>query len=467
LQAIVWRSSDPTGVGGPVPASRYQGVFVDLLLLSAAGIVALALLFDFSNGFHDAANSIATVVATGAMSARKAVLFSAACNFAAYFFVGTAVASTVAKIVDAGDEGTAVVFAGLFAAIAWNYMTWYVGMPSSSSHAIIGGLVGAGIASGGLDVVNWQSVRKTVSAIFLSPAVAFGVAVVGTLLVVIIQLITRWKNDASPFKGIQLLSAAAVSLGHGANDAQKTMGVIAALLASSGYVTVESGHAIPVPWWVGFSAYSAIALGTMWGGWRIIETMGMRLTKLDARTGVAANIGATTAIFGATHLGIPISTTHAAASSVIGAGVAGRRGANFRVVGQMAIAWIVTMPATALVGWLVFQLTELPTPLAVIGVTLMLALLLGTIAWAMVNASGEHHRAEQAQEAARVQEAAQPLAQERETFGDEAHEVLLPENLDLSDGVNLSRNTDRPAVPNGASSAARRGAPRKDRTPAA
>lgn len=421
---------------------------MDLLLLSAAGIVALALLFDFSNGFHDAANSIATVVATGAMSARKAVLFSAVCNFAAYFFVGTAVASTVAKTVNAGNEGAAVVFAGLFAAIAWNYATWYIGMPSSSSHAIIGGLVGAGIASGGADAVNWKSVRKTVSAIFLSPAVAFGVAVAGTLVVVVIQLITRWRNDARPFKGIQLLSAAAVSLGHGANDAQKTMGVIAALLVSNGYVS-QSGHAIPVPWWVGLSAYSAIALGTMWGGWRIVETMGMRLTKLDARTGVAANIGATTAIFGATHLGIPISTTHAAASSVIGAGVAGRRGANLRVVGQMAVAWVVTLPATALVGWLVFQLTELPTPLAVIGVTIMLGLLLGTIGWAMLNASGEHRRAEKERSGAATTGPA-PTEPAR-TEPAPAEQIVLPDTADL-DGNGRPFPADR--------------TPAKDRTPA-
>lgn len=362
---------------------------MDLVLLSVIAVVALALLFDFSNGFHDAANSIATVVATRAMSARWAVWFSAACNFVAYFFVGTAVASTVAKTVDPGEEGIAVVFAALLAAIAWNYGTWYVGMPSSSSHAVIGGLIGAGLAAGGIDAINWGSVRKTVIAIVLSPAVALGVAVLATALVVLIQRATRWPDDARPFKALQLLSAAAVSFGHGANDAQKTMGMIAALLAAAGYLNVQTGtSALPVPQWAALSAYAAIALGTVWGGWRIIETMGVRLTHLNARTGVAANIGATTAIFGATALGVPISTTHAAASSVVGAGVAARRGTNWRVIGEMVLAWVCTIPATAAVGWAVYRLTQLPDPLAVPLVGAVVAGLLITIGWAMRHTIG-------------------------------------------------------------------------------
>jgi PiT family inorganic phosphate transporter len=350
-------------------------------------VVALALLFDFSNGFHDAANSVATVVATRAMPARYAVWFCAVCNFAAYFWVGTAVANTVAKTVKAAEVGVAVVFAALFAAIAWNYLTWHFGLPSSSSHAIIGGLVGAGISAGGLAAVNWDSVTKVVIAIVASPAVAFTVAAAATALVVGIQKLTRWSDDAKPFKGLQLVSAAAVSFGHGANDAQKTMGVIAALLAGAGYVNVAPGaKAIPVPEWVALSAYAAIAVGTAWGGWKIINTMGLRLTKLNARTGVAANIGATTAIFGATAMGIPISTTHAAASSVIGAGAAARRGTNFRVVGEMVLAWIATIPATAMASWLVYKATQLPTAGAVIVVGLAVLALLGAIGWAMLHA---------------------------------------------------------------------------------
>jgi PiT family inorganic phosphate transporter len=360
---------------------------VDLLLLTVISVVALALLFDFSNGFHDAANSVATVVATRAMPARWAVWFSAACNFAAYFFVGTAVANTVAKTVKPGEVGVAVVFAALFAAIGWNYFTWHVGMPSSSSHAIIGGLIGAGISAGGVAAVNWDSVRKTVIAIVVSPAVALTVAAVATLLVVAIQKITKWSDDAKPFKGLQLISAAAVSFGHGANDAQKTMGVVAALLAGAGYVNVAPGaKSLPVPEWVALSAYAAIAVGTAWGGWKIIDTMGLRLTRLNARTGVAANIGATTAIFGATALGVPISTTHAAASSVVGAGAAARKGTNWKVIGEMVTAWIATIPATALVSWLVYRATQLPTVGAWLVVGAAVVVLLGLIGWAMVHA---------------------------------------------------------------------------------
>jgi PiT family inorganic phosphate transporter len=356
---------------------------VDLLLLVVISVVALALLFDFSNGFHDAANSVATVVATRAMPARWAVLFSAACNFAAYFFVGTAVANTVAKTVKPGQVTVAVVFAALFAAIAWNYLTWYFGMPSSSSHAIIGGLVGAGVAAGGVGAVSWGSVIKTVTAIVASPAVALSVAALATVVVIGLQKVAKLSDDAKPFKYLQLLSAAAVSFGHGANDAQKTMGVIAALLAGAGYLDVKSGAVVlPVPEWAALASYAAIAIGTAWGGWKIIDTMGNRLTKLTPRTGAAANVGATTAIFGATALGVPISTTHAAASSVIGAGLAARQGANRTVITQMVTAWVATVPATALISWLVYECTRLPGAAAVIAVSAAVAVLLSGILWA-------------------------------------------------------------------------------------
>jgi PiT family inorganic phosphate transporter len=362
---------------------------VDLLLLTVISVVALALLFDFSNGFHDAANSVATVVATRAMPARWAVWFSALCNFAAYFFVGTAVANTVAKTVKPGSVTVAVVFAALFAAIAWNYLTWHIGMPSSSSHAIIGGLIGAGMASGGTAAVAWGSVRKTLLAIVASPVVALSVAALATGLVIGIQRLTKLPDDAKPFKWLQLISAAAVSFGHGANDAQKTMGVIAALLAGAGYVNVAAGSdKIPVPEWAALASYAAIALGTAWGGWKIIDTMGLRLTRLNARTGVAANIGATAAIFGATQLGIPISTTHAAASSVVGAGAAARNGVNWKVIGEMAAAWVATIPATAAISWLVLRLTQLPTVFADIAVGAAVLALLGGIGWAMSRAMG-------------------------------------------------------------------------------
>lgn len=360
---------------------------MDWMLLSVIAVIALALLFDFSNGFHDAANSVATVVATRAMPTRAAVAFSAACNFAAYFFIGTAVANTVAKIVKPDTEGVAVVFAALLGAIAWNYLTWYFGMPSSSSHAVIGGLVGAGISAGGLSAINWAKVEQTALFIVVSPLVAFLIAALATPFVVGLQRLTTWGDNARPFKVMQLVTAAATSFGHGANDAQKTMGVIAALLAGAGYLNTAGGE-IAVPEWVALSAYAAIALGTMWGGWRIIETVGLRLTHLNARTGATANLGATAAIFGGTALGIPLSTTHAATFSVVGAGTAARRGVGGKVIGEMVLTWVVTIPATATVGWLMYRLTQLPGPFAVICVGLVVIAFLGGIGWAMRHSIG-------------------------------------------------------------------------------
>lgn len=354
---------------------------MDMTLVAIILLVALALVFDFTNGFHDAANAVATVVATRAMPARWAPAFSAVFNFLAYFVVGTAVANTVAKTVHEDTATTTVIFSALFAAIAWNYVTWSVGMPSSSSHAIIGGLVGAGIAAGGISAIDWSSVQKAAIGIVASPAVAIIIAFLAVYLVVGIQKLTKWHDNHPVFKGAQVVSAAALSFGHGANDAQKTMGVIAALLLGAGYTTMGAdGKTAEVPEWVALSAYGAIALGTLWGGWRIIETMGLRITTLHANTGAAANIGATTAIFGATSLGMPISTTQAAASSVVGAGVASGRGANWKVVGEMVLAWVVTIPAAGLVAFGMFSLTRLPTVLAWIAVS---AVVIAFAAWAI------------------------------------------------------------------------------------
>jgi PiT family inorganic phosphate transporter len=361
---------------------------MDWLLISVIAIVALALLFDFTNGFHDAANSVATVVATRALPARWAPWFSAFFNFSAYFVVGTAVANTVAKVVKQDVEGVAVVFAALIAAITWNYVTWYVGMPSSSSHAIIGGLVGAGLAAGGTAAIDWSAVSKTAIAIVASPLVAFTIAFLAMFVLAGIQRLTKLPDNARPFKGLQLVSAAAVSFGHGANDAQKTMGIIAAVMLAAGYTTVGADGNIPIEWWVPLLAYGAIAAGTVWGGWKIIETMGLRITTLHASSGLAANIGAVTAIFGATGMGIPISTTHAAASSVTGAGVASGKGANLRVVGEMVVAWVVTVPATLAIGWVMFELTQLPGAAAWLAVGSVLFVLFGWIAWAMSRAIG-------------------------------------------------------------------------------
>lgn len=358
---------------------------MDLTLIALVAVVALALLFDFTNGFHDAANSVSTVVATRALPAKWAVWFSAFFNFAAVFVVGTAVANTVAKTVKPGVSGIAVVFAALFAAIAWNYATWWVGMPSSSSHALIGGLVGAGLAAGGVDAISWPSVQKTVIAIVASPLVAFGIAFLAMFLIAGIRKVFGLADNAKPFKWLQLVSAAGVSFGHGANDAQKTMGVIAALLVSTGHLAAGADGSIAVPAWVEFAAYGAIALGTIWGGWKIIETMGLKITTLHASSGVAANIGAVTSIFGATGLGVPISTTHAAASSVAGAGVGSGMGINLKVVGEMVLAWVVTLPTTIVLAFGVFTLTQLPGALAWILVTALVAVVASLIVYAMRN----------------------------------------------------------------------------------
>jgi PiT family inorganic phosphate transporter len=359
---------------------------MDLLLVSVIAVIVLALVFDFTNGFHDAANSISTVVATRAMPAKYAPWFAAFFNFSAYFVVGTAVANTVAKTVNSANTGVAVVFAALIGAIVWNYATWYIGMPSSSSHAIIGGLVGAGLSAGGLAAINWDTVEKTSIAIVISPLVAFTIAFLAMYLVAGLQKLTKWGDDHKAFKGLQIVSAAGVSFGHGANDAQKTMGIIAALLVGAGYVTVEEGvTALPVPEWVALSAYSAIALGTIWGGWKIIETMGLKITTLHANSGLAANVGATTAIFGATGLGIPISTTHASASSIMGAGVASGKGANLKVIGEMALAWLITIPSTMAIAWIMYKLTQLPTAAAWVAVGAVMFVTTGAAIYAMTH----------------------------------------------------------------------------------
>ncbi|HNE88517.1 MAG: inorganic phosphate transporter [Candidatus Nanopelagicales bacterium] len=357
---------------------------MDLALITIGVLIVVALIFDFTNGFHDAANSVGTVVATRALPAKWAPAFSAFFNFLALFVVGTAVASTVGKTVKAEFASEAVIFAGLFAAIAWNYITWYIGMPSSSSHAIIGGLVGAGIAAGGLGAISWSSVQKAAIGIIASPLVAFTIAFILMYIVFLVQKIFKLHDDHPSFKGLQLVSAAALSFGHGANDAQKTMGVIGALLLGAGYTTMdEAGKNIILPMWVEIAAYSAIALGTLWGGWKIIETMGLKITTLHANSGAAANIGASTAIFGATALGAPISTTQAAASSVVGAGVSSGKGANWKVVGEMMLAWIFTIPFAAIIAFLMFWLTQLPSMLAWVAVGAVVIAFTIWVIWAM------------------------------------------------------------------------------------
>ena len=356
---------------------------MDFLLAAVVVLIALALIFDFTKGFHDAANSVATVVATRALPARWAPAVAAFFNFLAYFVVGTAVASTVAKTVKSEYAGVAVVFAALFAAVAWNFITWHLGMPSSSSHAIVGGLVGAGLAAGGFAAISWSSVQKAAIGIVASPAVAIAIAFVAMYLIFGIQRLFKMHDNHPVFKGLQIVAAGALSFGHGANDAQKTMGVIAALLLGAGYTTAEKGGAIGLPEWVALAAYTSIALGTLWGVWKIIETMGLKITTLHANSGAAANIGASVAIFGATSLGAPISTTHAAASSVVGAGVASGKGANWRVVGEMVLAWVLTVPAAAGIAFGMYWLTQLPTALSWLGVGIVVVGFGAWVVWAM------------------------------------------------------------------------------------
>ena len=256
----------------------------------------------------------------------------------------------------------------------------------SSSHAIIGGLVGAGLAAGGIGAISWGSVQKAAIGIIASPLVAFTIAFILMYIIFVIQKIFKMHDDHVAFKGVQLVSAAALSFGHGANDAQKTMGVIGALLLGAGYIQMGAdGKTMALPLWVEIAAYSAIALGTLWGGWKIIETMGLRITTLHANSGAAANIGASTAIFGATALGAPISTTQAAASSVVGGGVASGKGANWKVVGEMVLAWVATIPFAAAISFGMYWLTQLPLVLAWVLVGGVTGAFTVWVVWAMRN----------------------------------------------------------------------------------
>ncbi len=329
----------------------------DLAFPLLVGLIALALAFDFLNGLHDAANSIATVVTTRLLSPVWAVVFAAGGNFAAYWLVGLHVAETVGKgIVDKDAVTPAVVFGALIGAMFWNVVTWIKGIPSSSSHALIGGLLGAGIAHGGFAVVESSGTVKTIAAIFLSPLLGFALAM-------LLMLITSWlfrgrqpRRAESVFKTLHLFSSAAYSISHGGNDAQKTMGIITVLLYSTGYLNGE----FHVPEWVVLSCYAAISIGTLSGGWRIIKTMGSKLTKLDHHTGFCASTAGSVVVFGASAMGIPVSTTHAITGSVIGTGAA-RKASSVRwgVAANVVTAWFVTIPASAAVGAAFYLLTRL------------------------------------------------------------------------------------------------------------
>jgi inorganic phosphate transporter, PiT family len=330
----------------------------DLALLSVIAIVLLALVFDYTNGFHDAANSIATVVSTRVLTPRMAVIWAAFFNFAAYFVFHTAVANTVGKTVDSAVVSEAVIFAGLVGAIAWNLLTWWLGLPTSSSHALIGGFAGAGVAKAGFGVLNTASLEKTALFIVLSPL--FGLAL-GFLLMLANLWLFRRSTPAKVdglFRRLQLVSAAAFSLGHGGNDAQKTMGIIAALLVGAGYLQLEPNGDLPVPTWVVISAYTAISLGTLSGGWRIVKTLGQRITALKPVGGFSAETAAACSLYLATFLGVPVSTTHTITGAIVGVGATRRLSAvRWGVAGRIVWAWILTMPAAAIMAAVTYAIT--------------------------------------------------------------------------------------------------------------
>ena len=316
-------------------------------------LVALALVFDFMNGFHDAANSIATVVSTGVLKPLHAVLFAAFFNVMALFVFQLHVATTIGKgLVEPGVIGHVVVFAALTGAILWNVITWWFGIPSSSSHALIGGIVGAVVAKAGATKLIGSGLFKVVAFILVSPLLGF---VLGSLMMVLVAWICRRKSPASVdhwFRRLQLVSAGMYSLGHGGNDAQKTIGIIWMLLIATGYSA--AGDKLP-PVWVIWSCYLAIGLGTMFGGWRIVKTMGQRLTKLKPVGGFSAETGGAITLFLATGLGIPVSTTHTITGAIVGVGSVRRASAvRWGVAGNIVWAWIFTIPASAFMAGIAY-----------------------------------------------------------------------------------------------------------------
>ena len=319
-------------------------------------LVVLALAFDFMNGFHDAANSIATVVSTGVLKPQQAVIFAAFFNFLAIFIFHLSVAATVGKgIVHPSSVDLHVIFGALFGAIIWNILTWYYGIPSSSSHALIGGLVGATIPKAGFAGLVWSGIIKTVAFIFISPFVGF---LLGSLMMLLVAWVCRNVNVAKTdrwFRRLQLVSASAYSLGHGGNDAQKTIGIIWLLLIITGYA--EAGASMP-PMWTIIGCYIAIAMGTMFGGWRIVKTMGQKLTKLKPVGGFCAETGGAMTLFAATALGVPVSTTHTITGAIVGVGSTRRASAvRWGVAGNIVWAWIFTIPATAMMSMAVYYLS--------------------------------------------------------------------------------------------------------------
>jgi inorganic phosphate transporter, PiT family len=327
---------------------------VDANLLAVVALIGVALIFDYINGFHDAANSIATVVSTRVLSPGKAVIWAAVFNFIAAFTFGTAVAKTVGSgLVDINVVTFAVIFAGLIGAITWDLITWYFGLPTSSSHALIGGYAGAAVMKAGFGAIIVAGWTKTLIFIVLAPLI--GMALGFGIMIAVLWIfqgfsptrVDRW------FRRLQLVSAAAYSLGHGGNDAQKTMGIIAGVLFAGGYI-----HEFRIDIWVILAAHAAIALGTLSGGWRIIHTMGSKITKLQPVGGFAAETAGAISLFTATHLGIPVSTTHTITGAIIGVGSIRRLSAvRWGVAGRIVWAWVLTIPAAGIIAAFTYWLT--------------------------------------------------------------------------------------------------------------
>jgi inorganic phosphate transporter, PiT family len=325
-------------------------------LILVVFIILVALAFDFTNGMHDAANSIATIVSTRVLTPRLAVVWAAVFNFVAFLIFGTAVAHTIGEgMIQIGAVTPYVVFAGLLGAISWNLLTWFLGLPTSSSHAIIGAYAGAAVLKAGFGVIIAKGWVKTVAFIFIAP-------ILGMILGVFLYWVTVWIVHKQPparinrwFRRLQLLSACLFSLGHGGNDAQKTMGIIASLMFSAGYM--KTFH---IPLWIVLSAHGAIALGTLSGGWRIVKTMGQRITKLRPIDGFCAETASAASIFFATHAGVPVSTTHVITGAISGVGATKRLSAvRWGVTLQIVWAWIFTLPGAGLMGAAYYFLVSL------------------------------------------------------------------------------------------------------------
>ena len=325
-------------------------------------IIFVALAFDFTNGFHDSANAIATVVSTKVLTPKKAVAFAAFFNFIAAFGFGVAVASTISKIIHLDHVAIEIipyiVLGGLIGAISWNLITWYWGLPSSSSHALIGGIMGAGISAGGLAAIKYETVTLAATFMILSPLIGLTCGYIFMVAVLWICRKTSQSKVDHHFRRLQLVSAGLFSFSHGTNDAQKTMGIITPLLFSIGYLSVDAstGALVPPPWVI-LSAHAAIALGTLAGGWRIVRTMGHRITKLRPVHGFAAETASAATIIGASIAGIPVSTTHVISSSIMGVGATKRLSAvRWGVARSIVWVWILTIPISAVIGFIAFYI---------------------------------------------------------------------------------------------------------------